>query len=114
VSTQAGTSAATTSSQAAAATLAAVREYKQVLDQHTPYLDVVATAAVREAAEGPAIAAAISGVLQRPLRILSGGLGVSLRQYQTRRCGSQQVGHHNAHLAAAITAKGLLLIHFGF
>jgi hypothetical protein len=77
LSLQTGTSPASTPSQAAAATLAAVQEYKQLLDQHRPHLAAVATAAMREAAEGPEIAAAISDVLQCPLRILSGGLGVS-------------------------------------
>lgn len=62
---------------AAAATLAAVREYRRALDQHKQHLagvTVLATAALREAAEGPVIAAAIADVLGCPaVRVLSGG-----------------------------------------
>lgn len=61
--------------EAAAATLAAVQEYKQLIDQHQQQLRgmvAVATAAVREAAEGPSIAAAISKVLGCPVKVLSG------------------------------------------
>jgi hypothetical protein len=62
---------------AAAATLAVVCEYRQVLDQHEQQLagiTVLATAALREAAEGPAIAATIAKMLGCPaVRILSGG-----------------------------------------
>lgn len=62
---------------AAAATLAAVREYRRVLDQHEQHLagvTVLATAALRDAAEGPVIAAAIADVLGCPaMRVLSGG-----------------------------------------
>lgn len=124
VSPQTRTSAAPAPSEAAAATLAAVQEYKQLLDQHMQHLAgvaAVATAAVREAVEGPAIAAAISEVLQCPLRILSGGPGGSagasspqLWQHSLCSCGSQ-VGNRDAHLAgrllltrlayAAVTAK---------
>jgi hypothetical protein len=60
---------------AAAATLAAVQEYKQLIDQHQQQLGgvvAVATAAVREAAEGPSIAAAVGKVLGCPLQVLSG------------------------------------------
>lgn len=57
------------------ATLAAVREYKQRIDVHQGDLRgvrAIATAAVRDAPEGPAIAAAVHAILQRPVEVLSG------------------------------------------
>jgi hypothetical protein len=60
---------------AAAATLAAVRDYQLLIAQHQPHLRgvaAVATAAVREAAEGPSIAAAISNILDCRVRVLTG------------------------------------------
>lgn len=62
---------------AAAATLAAVRDYQLIVQhqQHLRGVAVVATAAVREAAEGPSVAAAVSGILNCPVRILTGDIG---------------------------------------
>lgn len=65
----------------AAATLAAVRDYQQLIDQHQQHLRggiaAVATAAVRETPEGPSIAAAVGAILQCPVRILTGGLAAA-------------------------------------
>lgn len=60
---------------AAAATLAAVRDYQLLIAQHQPQwrgVTAVATAAVREAAEGPSIAAAISNILGCRVQVLTG------------------------------------------
>lgn len=78
------------SPDAAAGTLAAVQEYKQLIDQHQQQLRsvvAVATAAVREAAEGPSVAAAISTVLGCPVKVLTGEL---LRPQLTLDCSRQQ------------------------
>lgn len=60
---------------AAAANLAAVRDCQLLIAQHQPHLGgvtAVATAAVREAAEGPSIVAAISNILNCRIRVLTG------------------------------------------
>lgn len=59
----------------AAATLAAVQEYKLCIDRHRPQVKAVvavATAAVRDSPQGPSIAAAVQSILHCPVRILSG------------------------------------------
>jgi len=56
-------------------TLAAVREYKQRIDVHKGdfrAMRAIATAAVRDAPEGPAIAAAVHAILQCPVEVVSG------------------------------------------
>lgn len=76
---------------AASGTLAAVQKYKQLIDQHKQHLAglaVVATAAIRDAAEGSAIAAAISEVLQCPVRILSGVVRAGSAEWQTLASGA--------------------------
>jgi exopolyphosphatase/guanosine-5'-triphosphate,3'-diphosphate pyrophosphatase len=77
---QRGADASTSS--AAIGTLRAVTEYRETIQQHLQQqagtrfslggVVAVATAAVREAADGPQLAASISSALGHPLRVLSG------------------------------------------